>query len=654
MKSSFFRAALLGGLSWSPALAQAQPQPQSSPRATMHDIKSPVISPDGTHVATLEGDESANPGESTHFHVVLRTLPGGAPVAVGTDCATCDPSGLAWSTDSKRLAFVLRAPKQQSRRIVSVDANGINQQTLLSFDGSLQDLRFGPDGTLAVLAIAGAHRDPGALQAGAPQTGEIDAQEDEQRIATVADGRLTWQSPADLYVYEYDWRSGQGARFVGTAATGNGDDHWWLAKLYGFADGKADVLYAPPVSQQLGLPRVAPDGQSVVFIGGLMSDFTFFGGDAFTLDLTKPHAAPHNLTPGMKATVTGLSYCHGQLIGSGLSGAQSTFWTLDGAPKIVAQADGLISATGGFPTLSCGGDRSVAVQQNFTRAPELVAGTLGQWAPLTHDNDAMPANANARSVTWRSDGFTVQGWLLTPLTRKDGTVKNGKVAMITDVHGGPAAWAPPRYLKARSQNKALLDAGYDVFLPNPRGSYGQGEAFARANRRDFGHGDLRDVMRGIDAVEKIEPVDDGRLGLTGYSYGGYMTMWTVTQTNRFRAAVAGGGIANWQSYYGQNGIDGWLPPFFGASVYDDPAVYAKSSPITFIKNVRTPTFIYVGANDEECPPPQSQEFYHALKTLNVPTSLVIYPGEGHGMRDPNHWDDATARTIAWFDRYLHG
>jgi dipeptidyl aminopeptidase/acylaminoacyl peptidase len=126
----------------------------------------------------------------------------------------------------------------------------------------------------------------------------------------------------------------------------------------------------------------------------------------------------------------------------------------------------------------------------------------------------------------------------------------------------------------------------------------------------------------------------------------------VTQTNRFRAAVAGAGIANWQSYYGQNGIDLWLLPYFGASVYDDPAVYARSSPINFIKRVRTPTLILVGERDQECPAPQSREFWFALRTLGVPTQLVIYPGEGHGFHEVEHRRDVMRRTAAWIDRKL--
>ncbi len=222
--------------------------------------------------------------------------------------------------------------------------------------------------------------------------------------------------------------------------------------------------------------------------------------------------------------------------------------------------------------------------------------------------------------------------------------------MVVSVHGGPSAayvasW-PSRW------NAALPSQGYFVFLPNPRGSYGFGEAFTQGNVKDFGLGDLRDILTGVDEVLRVAPVDPRRLGITGWSYGGYMTMWAVTQTTRFAAAVAGAGIASWQSYYGQNRIDTWMLPFFGATVYEDPAVYAKASPIEFIKNVRTPTLVLHGDRDSEVPTPQGYEFWHALKTLGVPTQLVIYTSEGHAIRKLEHRRDLVERAIAWFDRYL--
>jgi dipeptidyl aminopeptidase/acylaminoacyl peptidase len=153
-------------------------------------------------------------------------------------------------------------------------------------------------------------------------------------------------------------------------------------------------------------------------------------------------------------------------------------------------------------------------------------------------------------------------------------------------------------------------------------------------------------------VLKDSPIDAARIGIFGHSYGGFMTMWAVTHTQRFKAAVAGAGVANWISYYGENGIDQWMIPFFGASVYDDPAIYRAASPIESIKQARTPTFIYVGERDVESPAPQSFEFWHALNALGVPTKLVVYPGAGHWFHAPDQVADLRRREAEWFDRYL--
>jgi dipeptidyl aminopeptidase/acylaminoacyl peptidase len=226
---------------------------------------------------------------------------------------------------------------------------------------------------------------------------------------------------------------------------------------------------------------------------------------------------------------------------------------------------------------------------------------------------------------------------------------SSKAPMVVIVHGGPASAVRPSW---SDQALLLASQGYFVFMPNPRGSFGQGEAFTRANVKDFGYGDLRDILRGVDAVLAAAPVDASRIGLYGHSYGGYMTMWAVTQTDRFRAAVAGAGIASWQSYYGQNRIDQWMLPYFGKSVYDDPEVYARSSPITFIKKVKTPTLVLQGERDAEVPLPQAYEFWHALRSLGVETQLVVYGDEGHHIRKPANVRDQVQRIVGWFDSHL--
>jgi dipeptidyl aminopeptidase/acylaminoacyl peptidase len=408
---------------------------------------------------------------------------------------------------------------------------------------------------------------------------------------------------------------------------------------------------------QMNMPRVSPDGKSVAFIGGLMSDWGSVGGDVYMVPLAG--GAPADVTPNAKATFEGLEWRGGKLAATALMGDHSAAVTIDPATKDVHVSWSAPVSVGaqtfaGPIAYSADGTVAATVMQDFTHAPEIGLGRLPALAQITKANAAWPASVAAQSVHWKNDGYDVQGWLLSPLK-----VGPGKHPMITIVHGGPSAASKPRYIATGGQHGTgfdfvapFIERGYFVFYPNPRGSYGQGEAFTRANIRDFGRGDLRDILKGIDAVERAAPVDDARLGLYGHSYGGWMSMWANTQTNRFKAIVAGAGIANWTSYYGQNGIDKWMIPFFGASVYDDPAVYRAASPIEFIKKAKTPTLTYVGERDVECPAPQSVEYWHALSTIGTPVKLVIYAGEGHHFRKPTDLEDLRGRVMDWFGHYL--
>jgi dipeptidyl aminopeptidase/acylaminoacyl peptidase len=318
-----------------------------------------------------------------------------------------------------------------------------------------------------------------------------------------------------------------------------------------------------------------------------------------------------------------------------------------GKVTVLMHVPASMSAGDGKVSLAADAKAVAGVMQDFEHPPAIAVHDAAGLRQLTHDNDGLKPHAHAINVTWKNGGFDVQGWLLTPVDYD----RSAKQPMITLVHGGPSSAVTPTYVEGGTV-RDLLDHGYFVFQPNPRGSYGQGEAFTAANRKDFGGGDLSDILAGIDAVERLAPVDENRLGVMGHSYGGFMTMWTVTHSHRFKAAVAGAGIANWSSYYGENGIDQWMVPFFGATFYDDPAVYDRLSPIRYIKNAATPTFIYVGERDVECPAAQSLEFHHGLDAMGVPNSLVIFAGEGHGIRSAEHNKELKDRTLAWFDKYL--
>jgi dipeptidyl aminopeptidase/acylaminoacyl peptidase len=617
----------------------------------IHSYVEFALSPDGARLASVEGDTTPAGPIGARRVLVIRRLDGSAAIAVALPCANlpaCAPASIAWSPDGAHLAFTLRDPSGHGRSIYETNADGGDLVRLFQFDGTLEQLRFLKDGRLVMLAVAGASKEVGATQAGAPITGDLSGPPPEQRIAVLAGGGLDFVSPPNLFVYEYDPASD--GSFVGTAAPGNGDANWWIAKLYRFTPAGAQVIYSPPTPQtQIAHPRVSPGGASVAFIGGIMSDFGSTGGDVYLAPLTG--GPVRNLTPGMRASARSLAWdCEGRLLASLLAGDSNQIVRIqtDGGQP-AALWDGPLSLNGPEASLSlaCPSGVTATTRQSFSSPPELAVGPIGAWKDITSANAGLAAPVEARSLTWRSDGFQVQGWLLLP----SGADRAGKIPMITVVHGGPAAAVSPRFVEPGT-DRDLLAHGYALFLPNPRGSFGQGEAFTLANVKDFGHGDLRDILAGVDAAIAAAPIDPNRIGLTGGSYGGYMTMWAVTQTHRFKAAVAGAGISDWQSYYGENGIDEWMIPYFGKSVYDDPAVYARSSPIEFVKNVVTPTFEYVGAQDIECPYPQTQEFWHALRDLGVPTFMAVYPGEGHGLRDPAHAADAERRTLSWFDTYL--
>lgn len=637
------------------ALALAVAPAQSAPAQLVHQYLDVRISPDAAYVASIEGDAPPGGFYPDVRDLVIRSTNGSAETRIALPCGRvpqCWPGSLAWSPDGKYLSFTVRTPGGHAYSLYRVSADGGSLSKNLNFNGTLSDLKYATDGTLALLAVENARKEVGATEAGAAVAGDLDAPPAEQRIATVVDGSLRWASPADLYVYEYDWRPG-GQGFVGTAAHGDGDNNWWIAKLYAFAqnDGAARVIYSPTsIRQQITAPRVSGNGRLVAFIAGIMSDFGSIGGDVYTVSPEGGKAL--DVTPELKATAISLTWgCAGTLNAQLLAGDQDQIVELGNGVASIRSLKVLWSGTESLTGDDAGGSWAcpasvlTSVRESFVKAPEIVIGAPDHLRELTRVNEGLSAQLQPISVKWKHEGFDEQGWLLLPMHT------NGSVPMVTIVHGGPAAAAQPYYYGPGLQ-AGMLERGWAVFRPNPRGSFGQGERYTVANVRDFGHGDLRDILAGIDAVERIAPIDEKRLALTGGSYGGFMTMWAVTQTNRFKAAVADAGISNWQSYYGQNGIDGWMVPYFGASVYDDPAVYAGSSAINYIHNVRTPTFSFVGERDIECPAPQTQEFWHALKAVGVPTAIMIYPGEGHALRDPVNTQDAVQRSLAWLDKYL--
>jgi len=612
------------------------------------------ISPDGRWITWVQSAEDHS--GSTEMYLLNRVDSGARAVRItaGDEHQSHNEHGVAWSPDSKQFAFLTNAYGDQEQ-IAVADAHSHRVRQLTNLKGYLTDVRWRADGMQVAFLYAANGGGGGPLEAVPAQTGVIGSETHNQRLTVaVAAGKdaPVSISPAELNIYEYDW-SPDGESFAAIAAPGPADNNWWTAKLY-----KLDVrskemamVYQPPVERQIAVPRWSPDGKTIAFIGGLMSDQGFIGGDIFAW----MGGEAKDLTPGMKASASGLVWRSNNeiLFTEDIEGggAFSTLNVSDGKTEMVWKGPETLHQDGNYPNLALAKDglTSAAIRSTWEAAPEVWAGAIGDWQKISKANaEQKPHWGQSESVTWESDGNRVQGWLVYP----EHFSAAKKYPLVVEIHGGPAGMRGASWPGSHFDMSVMAGLGYFVFFPNPRGSYGGGEAFTKMNAKDFGGGDLRDILAGVDAVVKKAPIDEKRIGVTGWSYGGYMTMWTVTQTQRFSAAVSGAGIADWLSYYGENSIDEWMIPYFGASVYDDPAVYAKSSPITFIKQVKTPTLVVVGERDGECPAPQSFEFWHALKTLNVPTELVVYAGEGHSFRDAKDRLDVLRRTLAWFEEYL--
>jgi len=616
----------------------------------VREFRGVAISPDGSQVARVEPvRDEKTPRAST---ILVQGARPGAPavrITAALDGAPVREGSVVFSPDGKTLAFVSHAG---GAALWTAPVSGGPASRLTKLRASFQEPLWARDGrSLAVLAIENPSKEPGPLGPAVRDAGVVEEHIDEQRIAVVdvETKALRFVSPPDLYVYEYAW-SADGRTFAAVAANGSGDDNWWRAELLSVdaASGATRLLWKPPL--QIANPVFSPDGSAVAVIHGLMSDHGATGGDVVVVPAAGGEA--RNLTPLRRGSAGFLAWpSASRLLVTELAGEATAIVALDpvtGTARTLFSGNGTLSPGRGLGlALARDGATSAVIRESFDSPPEVWAGPIGAWTRLTNENEGLrPEWGPAASVHATSDGQPVQGWLLPP-ARVDTSVRH---PLAVFVHGGPAsahrnAWPMPLL-------GALLARGYYVFLPNPRGSFGQGEAFTAANVKDFGGGDLRDILAGLDEVLRTHPIDPKRVGLFGWSYGGYMAMWAVTQTNRFAAVAAGAGIVNWQSYYGQNRIDGWMLPYFGASVYDDPAVYAKSSPLTFIKNVKTPTLVLHGERDAEVPAAQGYEFWHALKTLGVPTQLVVYPDEGHGFFREESKKDRVFRVLGWFDRWL--
>jgi dipeptidyl aminopeptidase/acylaminoacyl peptidase len=299
--------------------------------------------------------------------------------------------------------------------------------------------------------------------------------------------------------------------------------------------------------------------------------------------------------------------------------------------------------------------RVVAVTMDSPAAPAEVYVTDSQFATykkLTNTNPQAAAFSlgDTEVVKWNStDGMEIEGVLLKPVGFQPGR----RYPMLVVAHGGPAGAFSNNYRVGGLEGGQLwAGQGWAVFYPNPRGSSNYGEKFLQANLNDWGGGDYRDIMSGVDAMVARGIADPDRLAHIGWSYGGYMTAWVITQTNRFKAAMVGAGLTNMLSMYGTNDIPSVLITYFGGiPTKETIPLYTARSAMTHIDKVTTPTLILHGGNDERVPTGQAYELFRGLKDRGKTVELVFYPREGHGISEYYHQKDRLTRIEDWVKRY---
>jgi len=527
--------------------------------------------------------------------------------------------------------------------------------------GTIEDLRWTADGTALTALAADRGLDGGATNGAVRLSwGEVDDPAitnptPRRRLFKVnaSDGATVEVGPADHSVWEFDLIPTGGAIAVISAdASERGWYHARLARL-DFKKRSVSIIHTP--RWQLQSPAVSPSGRRAAFLEGWSSDRGLVASEIRILDLKTGKVM--TLASPEASNVTTLEWRDERSLWfAGWSKLGSSYGVIgiDGKVAWSTYEDAIIGTNSFAASLTVAPNKKgfAAVRETVGAPPEVAfkSDANAPWEPLTRMNRAVrrdfPFYPEVRALRWRGSGnLELEGLVLVPPGCQ------GPLPMVVDIHGGPS-WAAKHAFNP-GYAVPLAVAGYAVFLPNYRGNTGWGQAFAKLNIGDPAGAEFTDILRGIDRCIAEGIADPGRLGVTGASYGGYLTAWAVATTVRFKAAVMVSGISNQLSSHYSCNHD------FSEFIVGGPLskeryrkIAIDRSPLLRLGKPSAATLILHGSEDRCTPLGQAQEFYSALLERGAPAELVVYPREGHGLRERAHRHDAWQRTVAWFDRWL--
>ncbi|MEU7045074.1 S9 family peptidase [Streptomyces varsoviensis] len=583
--------------------------------------------------------------------------------------------GAVFSPDGDTLAFLSDrgSPRRFQLHLMRADRFG-EAVAAPAVPGSVEYAHWSPDGRRILLGVA----DLGADLAGGQGSATVSAETGPAGSGPAGAGPAAWQplvetgeeqgrrglwlytpetgdlrrlSPEGLNCWEAGW-CGDG-RVTAVTSSGADEDSWYGAglTLLDAADGSCRELFR--AEAQLGVAKGSPDGGTAAVVRAVCSDRWLVAGDLVLID-TATGASRTVDTDG--TDVTGLQWLGPERLGYlGQRGLDSVAGIVDVATGHVREVFSTALACGGatfFPAGSFTADGRILTVQESYELPQRLVLTDGRTddvlASVAHPGTdyLRSIGGTARRVAWDApDGLEIEGVLCTP----EG---DGPFPLVVNIHGGPV-WA---FRETWSMNypwvPLLVSRGYAVLNPNPRGSAGRGQDFAGRVVGDMGGADSADLLSGIDHLVASGLVDPAGVGLIGGSYGGFMSVWLVTQDPRFAAAVPISPVTDWYSQSLTSNIGEWGNSFLKADLTQPDSPAFSRSPVFHAHRARTPCLVVAGAKDRCTPPGQAREFHQALRARGVESTLVIYPEEGHGVRAFPAVTDFLTRAVDWFERHM--
>jgi dipeptidyl aminopeptidase/acylaminoacyl peptidase len=633
-------------------------------------IGSVQVSPDGKQVvftvrqAVMEGTRSEY---LTHLH--LTDADGGHASQLTQGDKSCDDP--QWSPDGQWIAFV--SSRSGKKNLWAIRPTGGEAQQLSDLKTGVISYKWAPDGkSLAFTALDAptAEEATAAREKTDPRVVDENVKMIRIHVIPFADPPTVQTKPRLLTKGNFsvggsegnkvgrapfDWAP-DGKTLVFSHTRSPGPDDWGTAdlSLVDVASGKIRPLVHTAAAETA--PLYSPDGQSIAYVasddppkwadGGAVHVIPAAGGASRALAETSDGFGRYSELVGWSHDGRKLYFTEAHATSLRLMALP-----LDSPPEEISHDEGM---SGGV-SLNASRAHFGFNWETLTKAPEAFISPIESFKPVqvSHVQRDLPDGPLGRTevIHWKAkDGLEIEGLLTYPV----GYEKGKHYPLLLIVHGGPMGaymqsydGAPGLYPVA-----AFASKGYAILRPNPRGSTGYGKKFRYANYGDWGGGDFQDLMAGVDAVIDQGVADADRLGVMGWSYGGYMTSWTITQTKRFRAASAGGAVTDLAAFNGTADIPGFLPDYFGGEFWDKADVYQSHSPIAHIKGVTTPTLIQHGELDARVPLSQGEELYNALKRQGCTTKMIIYPRQPHGIEEPRLLVDCMNRNLEWFDRYV--